>query len=704
MRVKKVRLRNVYQHRFIEVDITGSRIGLIGPNGGGKSNFLHCLGEMITGEFHQPKDRVVTRGETDGEMFQVIELQNKTVLEITREFPSGAATLKITSSTGTEEIIKGPAKVNERILRELATDKSVLQNIVFVGQKEIDDVLFARAGEKDRLAQRFFGLQDANSIEKLLTKEMSSLTSDSFASSLPTLIESRAIAAAKVAELEVQAAGREPPEVIKASILGLENQLQAISSLNAKILGYRAILESHSSYSRRYAEAYERYSKEHASHSSVDIQSARQSLDFDTRAEKAMSDLAAIKREGESLAIRFREMGEVPFQPDQIERLSLIVEALRVEVENLSSQATPKIQALSRMSAVSKCPTCGQSIDISARAAIEAELADLNPRLQQKRAELSQATVDRDRMARAVELWNNNSSHLKASLDLYEKRVVPAEQAVAELGKDFVPNSSYWRKIISDHDSCASFLQRNYETLMAIKADLDATTTRMASYGPEVIGPDGQSATIVDTVGIQAEIARKRDEQMFVHSLSASLAGARANESLYADQIVKAKASLSQNNANSEIRDILSAARTVFHPDGAPKILVARSTKRLEVRVNHYLAIMKAEFRVSAREGLSFNCHFENGISLDTELSVGQKVALSWSFRLAACETFSSSVGLMTMDEPTATLDARTSSAFLDVMEAMGEMSVNYGMQFFIATHSKELAATCDQIIDVKPD
>jgi ABC-type lipoprotein export system ATPase subunit len=55
------------------------------------------------------------------------------------------------------------------------------------------------------------------------------------------------------------------------------------------------------------------------------------------------------------------------------------------------------------------------------------------------------------------------------------------------------------------------------------------------------------------------------------------------------------------------------------------------------------------------------------------------------------------------MDEPTATLDAKTKEKFNALVDRLKDMAVTYGMQFFINAHDEELVKHCDQVIRLTP-
>lgn len=703
MRVTKVRLRNVYQHQNVDIDITGSRIALVGPNGGGKSNFMLAIGEAIHGEYHQNKERVVTWGKESGESYVELLLAGGKRLAITRRFPTGGAELDVFLPDGGKENITGPTKVNERILVELQTDKSILQNIVFVGQTEIDDVLFAKASEKDRLAQRFFGLQAANVLEKAITKSMGSIMIDSFADMLPSLLESRGNLSQEINRLEQELDGCKSLQDLASDVQSLDAKIRDAGELNLKIQAYRALAEARINIHARYSTATSEYAEAYKSYQAVDIETAKANLARDRKIQDIRTQASRLESKQKEFSERIQLLGARPFSKEHLDQLDAEIQKLIAERDPLVAEETAKKQALGKIGTNSTCPTCGQPVDISGREPIAAsliaignKLAEINPRIH--------GLIDRHRKElTACSKWDGDTQAMNYALEDVNKQLSVVAKEMSDIGPAVheVPNPDYWFGIVSSHTATGTALSQQHAGLSKLNEEIQNLDAKIAAYQNSVLDENSRLRSPVSVQELQDELQVKRTEQMRVHQLITTLEDRRRSKTSCDDQINKARLAMATNRASEDIKRIFTSARAAFHPDGAPKTLVERSTKMLEGRINHYLQAMKAKFQISAREGLSFNCHFPEGIGLDTELSVGQRVVLSWAFRLAACETFSSTVGLMTMDEPTAALDTRTSEAFLDIMEAMRDLADKFGMQFFIATHSESLARTCDQTISV---
>lgn len=702
MRITRVRLENIYQHRFLDIAITGSRVALIGDNGGGKSNFLLSIGECLHGEFHQNKDRIVTWGEKTGEMFVEFLLSNNRRIEVSRKFPSGNAEMKIYGPDGVVEVVSGPSKVNERILTELETDKGVLQNIVFVGQKDIESVLFARESDKARLAQKFFGLQLANTLERTITKCLGDVITDSYADHLPALVERRGVVSAEVDALEKSLDSKPRLEEIDKKIRELDLRISSASALNTRLASYQAAVKNLESERAANADLCKRYEADYAQLQSIDIETAKRKAERQSKVMELKERCRQLFAKESSILAKITSLGQRPCDDNRIASLEEIVASRLAVITALKGERASKAQLLDSISSTPTCPTCGQSIDISGRAPLESAIQALEREIEEKNADYRNRFAELSGMKAECLKWDNEMRDARTNQAAIAADLAQSKKALDEIDPCDAenPDPAKWIAIVEEHGRLSNKLINDYSVIQSSSKRVESNTALVKSLESDVV-KDGVVAKEVSVSELQVELEKHRRELMDVHSATTLLASKRTAKSECEGQIIKAREAQAKNAASEEIRHTLSIVRAAFHPDGAPKTLVDRGTKSLEGRINHYLSILKAKFRITARDGLNFNCHFDSGTAFDTELSVGQKVALSWAFRLAACETFGSSVGLMTMDEPTATLDKSTNEAFLEVMDAMNDLAEKFSMQFFVATHSESLAKACDQIIKV---
>lgn len=124
--------------------------------------------------------------------------------------------------------------------------------------------------------------------------------------------------------------------------------------------------------------------------------------------------------------------------------------------------------------------------------------------------------------------------------------------------------------------------------------------------------------------------------------------------------------------------------------------------------VNDYLNQFDAPFIVEAEEeGFGFRCCFTDGRYMPDPrpdaslLSGGEKVALAIAFRLAIYMCFGGELGLLSLDEPTAYLDANRLEHLGELLQKVGAVARNNGLQILMATHEKAIMPFLDSKIDL---
>lgn len=143
--------------------------------------------------------------------------------------------------------------------------------------------------------------------------------------------------------------------------------------------------------------------------------------------------------------------------------------------------------------------------------------------------------------------------------------------------------------------------------------------------------------------------------------------------------------------------------RELFHRDGLPKDVVRTGIDRLLVATNEILEKFDTGFRVYATDDLKFRAKLPGAASYDVRrLSEGQRALLALAARISATSLFASSLGLLAIDEPTASLDADNQRCISIAVDALRERSTNgNGLQVIVITHSKEVVQACDKVISL---
>lgn len=154
--------------------------------------------------------------------------------------------------------------------------------------------------------------------------------------------------------------------------------------------------------------------------------------------------------------------------------------------------------------------------------------------------------------------------------------------------------------------------------------------------------------------------------------------------------------------------DTLKRVRDWFHYREGPRIMSQNVMRDLTACVNSYLDQFNAPFVVEAEEeGFGFRCRFIDGRTMPDPcpdaslLSGGQKVALAIAFRMSIYMCFGAELGLLSLDEPTAYLDDASIEHLGELLQKVGEVARNKGLQILMATHEKAIMPFLDTKIDL---
>lgn len=154
--------------------------------------------------------------------------------------------------------------------------------------------------------------------------------------------------------------------------------------------------------------------------------------------------------------------------------------------------------------------------------------------------------------------------------------------------------------------------------------------------------------------------------------------------------------------------DTLKRTRDWFNYKVGPRIVSQCVMKDLTESVNMFLDQFNAPFVVDAdEEGCGFRCRFIDGRTMPDPypeahmLSGGQKVALAFAFHIAIYMRFGGQLGFLSLDEPTAYLDDANIEHMGELLEKVGAVARNKGLQILMATHEKAIMPFLDTKIDL---
>jgi len=152
-----------------------------------------------------------------------------------------------------------------------------------------------------------------------------------------------------------------------------------------------------------------------------------------------------------------------------------------------------------------------------------------------------------------------------------------------------------------------------------------------------------------------------------------------------------------------EFQHVAEQAREALK--NAPRLVAQRNLFKLESAINELLQIFGVNFFVKvAEDGTpTFRAHFFDGRNVPAQrLSVGQKTVLALAFRVAVNAMFAEEIGLLALDEPTASLDSARIQALAPVLEKLRDLSTAKGLQCLLVTHASNLSHLFESVIELE--
>lgn len=352
MKITKVELENFAQHESVISDITENIVGIVGRNGSGKSNFASAISMAVSGEFGKRKKKdLITFGKKKGSIKVSGTIRDKD-FSVFRSLHDNACLLEYNSKT-----IDGADPVNEKMLELMGCDKSFLPNMVFVSQTDILGILFGRPAERNKMLQKFFGLEKAAKLELMLGQWKSNLT-------YPAIID------------EAQS---------KAAIENLE----------------RMIGENKNKIAALEAEGVELAE----SVGSTDAERVRDNYNSALRKERLVQSLNELN----SNCIKNRESFAALIKP-KFEQQHL--DAIEIDISN-GRQALGAIENLARLLDAAKCVDSSSECPICKSALTQTAAEDM-------RSQRSQCDTTMSRMSEEIRTWERELRTKKQILDRYQ--------------------------------------------------------------------------------------------------------------------------------------------------------------------------------------------------------------------------------------------------------------------------------------------
>lgn len=709
MKCERLTLVNFCKIRHRVIEFGDGMTAIIGPNGSGKSSIFGGLSFALTGanpNFGVKTDNICDLAPATETSYVELSFTHGATSAVVRRNIRPArptATLRINGV----ETVEGDTDVTARIQQILGIPMDILNDIVIVGQEEIFGFVSKTAAKRAEQFQKLFGTGHAAVIYKLIGDQLKTVEipavgvdRDTLISQLATTSEALAAARATLVQYPTHQQIQEIRDQNTAVVTAYNNQQRMQQQLQTAYNQYNQL----------------RAAKQASQDELTRLDSERRQIEesktqWDKPAEQARLALLNLSATRQRVEARGRAVVRV-------QQLQAQLQALRSQVPQLIDHVGDIAAAEKRRSdidvkwaehdrfvrsftpGVCECPTCQTPVTTlmdrldTSRKALES--------LSAQGAALAKSIKASREYDRQIALYDASVSGLEAQLatadaqlaDLPNESTENIDEASTRITvtthKTFVDGLAEYDQLIMNSSKSLARWDGQITQLSQQIVDYETELTKLPTYTDEICQQAQNNVTQWDITAsdrrqLEIQVASREAEVMKLHDQIAA-----------ADRVAAAATMLRGWHQFAE------TVRGVFHKDAAPRFVAQRNLEHLQVSINESLERFGAEYRVTADEGLSFMCRFVDGSVQPAErISVGQRVVLALSFRLALNLMCAENIGAIYLDEPTAWLDETTIKAFEPVLTQLRDFSAARGLQSIIITHERGLAPLFDTVIQL---
>lgn len=718
--IQKLKLKNWCQHKELDMMFGNTTTGIIGKNGAGKSNTISALHFALTGTplTNSSNEGCINFDADAAEITLHFSISNTPCYVIRtltanrtqdglREPCKSAAKLVIDG----KETISGVKAVQTKINDILGVSKAVLSEHVFISQDTLNSLLFSTPAERlNGLIMLMPEIAKAEWLRNEIAKELLSFPDLVVAVSIPELKHRRDALVDTIHKTQ---------ETFNTKQASLDSLASVFKDTTDKIYKHKEALQAKIKHDQATNEL-----------------NTLVADDMEVRRQQLTEELGALENELESLK---SDADNSSTLLDKHTKASLVYERytelyrLKNQCELDSSSLIKPVEPKSKLSLNTPDTITNAKVEIATiKAWLDAYDSGngLCPTCQAPMASTVEAVEDKrsrykiltDSLAVLENAWlsyQNNIKEYYKLKDQYENKLKYYEDKLADIQQEMVTlEVSNFKADILTSDVLAKYTDSkvNFEScrqrivalsaeLSKIQSNLSTITTKRLAIQAHIAQLNEQLAfELSDEAYHEAQQLLQTHDKLKTEVITLNVTVGNLNSELLklnAD-IAATEATQRQVEGRRKYRHYLESARNILHRDQLPTKLVAQKTTSLCSSCNRFLELFGTPFVLKISSEMQMACILPSGHEIAINmLSGGQRSVLSVCMRFAINELFGTNLGLLILDEPSASMDRDNVIAMRGLFDQIHSVSITTGVQTIIITHHAELLGAFDGLIEL---
>lgn len=708
MQLLRLEVQNWVHHRHQICEFTRGLVAILGENGSGKSSLFGAIKWLLTGEnpnYGVKADNISQYAKEGEPSFARLEFEhNGHIAVVTRHLLPDKEPSTLTLDD--KEIARGDKAVTAGIEKILCVDAKFISRFIIVGQMDIFSFIDDNQTDTDKFFQRLFNTVKADKCQDAIGKFTTKLSVPEIIETADQIEIARSGVLQQIETLREQIGNLPSFDTFLAAqkthqktITDWETRAEAANSLAAlerKELEYNRRLTTVDETVKRYAADLDALDGAVNGQDSA-YADARSALAHWESYKKVAAARALLQKDSEEIFAQRAADAEPRVVSDkELEESSALVLRLRAEVEQAEN-----LLSVFDQDGVVACPTCHTPAKN-----LHTHLTDTRNRLPQLSADLTAAKTVQQQILSAQQThaaWVRREQSRQTKLQQIESSVVNLTT--------IVPPKDAEEKLLQAVNEYEDFKKLRHELAPLAQ---EAREER-ATLAGQIAAIQSQRDELTDVI---ARITVTQTDEFLARTLLENLKSEFATRQEIERQITELEFTArqlaeKQNQAAADeqravkLREWLEiAGQSREALKNAPRLVAQRNLQRLESAVNDILQIFAVNFsvRVATDGSLTFLAEFFDGRKqVAQRLSVGQKTVLALAFRVACNAMFAEEIGLLALDEPTASLDAPRIRALAPVLEKLRDLSTAKGLQCLLVTHATGLSHLFESSITLEP-